>query len=78
MTPGRVQAPGNWKSRLRDSTCIGYARSRSINKDAVALAGAREAILTAAIAEEIDMDCNPLHIFESVADYIECHYTGGA
>ena len=65
-----------WKSRLRDFTRIDYARSRSINKDAGALAGAREVIHTAAIAEEVDLDGNPLHIFKSVTDYIECHYTG--
>ena len=33
------------------------------------------AVHTAANAEERDMNCNPLDIFKSVTDYIECHYT---
>ena len=72
--PGKVTAPGEWKSRLRDSTRIDYAKSRSINKDAGA-GGAGAAIHTAAQVE-CDVEGNPLHIFKSVTDYIECHYTG--
>ena len=56
--PRRVQAPGTWQSRLRDSKRIDYARSRRINKEAQALAGARD-IHTAATAEEVDRDGNP-------------------
>ena len=40
--PGRVQAPGMWKFRLRDSTRIHFVRSTSINKDVGAQARARE------------------------------------
>ena len=51
------------------------ARSRSINKDAGALAGAREEIHTAVTAEEVDLDGNSLYIFKSITDFFECHYT---
>ena len=54
-----MQAPGTWKSGLRDSTRIYYARSRRINKEAQALAGARKVIHTAAAAEEVGRDGNP-------------------
>ena len=74
--PGRCKASGTWQSRLRDSTRIDYSRSRRINKNVGALAGAREHIHTAATAEEVDLDGNPLYMFKSVTDYIECHYTG--
>ena len=36
----------------------------------------RERLYMAATAEECDVEGNPLHIFISVTDYIECHYTG--
>ena len=67
-----MQVPGEYKSRLKDSTRIDYARSRSKNKDAGA-GGAGAAIHTAATTETCDIEVNPLHIFKSVTDYIECH-----
>ena len=65
-----MQGPGTWQSRLRDSICTDYARSRSINKEAEALAGVRD-IHTAATAGEVNLNDNLLHIFKSVTDYIE-------
>ena len=52
---------------------MAYARCMSINKDAGAgpLGGV---VHTTANAEECDIEGNPLYIFESVTDYIGCHY----
>ena len=72
--PGKATAPGEWKSRLRDSTRIDYAKSRSISKDAGA--GEAEAAIHTAANVECDVEGNPLHIFKFVTDYIECHFTG--
>ena len=62
--PGRAKAPRTGKSILRDSTRVDYARSRSVNKEAEALARPRGEMHTATTAEEVDLDGNPLHIFK--------------
>ena len=58
--PGKVQDPGEWKFRLRDSTRIDYAKPNSVNKDAGA-GGSGAAAHTSATAGECDVEGNPSH-----------------
>ena len=71
---GEVEVPETWKTRLRDSGRIDYARSaESINSRS---RSSRGPVHTANVTEACDKDGNPVFSFEPITDYIECHFAG--
>ena len=71
---GKNGVPGTRKSRLRDSGRIHYARSSaSINGQ---LRSERVSSYIANVTEACYKVGNPLFSFESINNYLECHFAG--
>ena len=74
MSRGESVVPETWKSRLRDSSRIDYARSAASINGRLRPEGSPNH--SANVTEQCDKDGNPVFSFEPITDYIECLFVG--